>query len=300
MSVETAVLFAGGTGSRCFPATTALDKPLITIPDGKELKTVGNLVAEDCARVGVKRVVAITTPRGVQQLGDLLGPSLNPNLTEQLEHVGGEAKIAKELSRRLDLGIEFEFVVQPLGDYGTGYALHLAQQRLKGEKTFWALSGDDFLYHPDRSVSDHASALETWKASSAEHLVMGSSIHRDEAEKYGVLIAKPDGTLERIHENPKPHQVPRNQSEVTNNISQYLLSDTIWDYVAEDMARPAGQDGRPVERRIIDQINSAVASGETALIHSVESRYMDCGDGEKIGLNIAYMVGHPRYTSEAA
>jgi UTP--glucose-1-phosphate uridylyltransferase len=279
MSVETAVIPVAGAGSRVFPLTTAIEKCMLPIyagddldPDGQPLsRSLVDFMVADCAAAGLKRIIFITTPRGQQQLHDYFGPEIPAHMKDQLLSLGKTGPLDAEQQRRESYGLQFEYILQPPKPYGTTVPLHLAQTALASEKHFALMGGDDFVYHRD-GTSEMAAAIEGWETSGADHAIMGLPVLRKNAPKYGILQTE-HGRLTAVDEKPPLERVT---TKPIANISRYLLSDGIWDYINEEMA----QDRNGAEHYITYPIAAALADGQSFHVHPVTGYYMDGGSFE--------------------
>ncbi len=295
MSIETAVILAGGSGTGDFPVTTAIEKSMLPVPDGDRLMPVIGLVAENCALAGIKRLIILTTERGQQQQEEFFGHDLNKNLLAQMRLLGKDDKIDEELARRDALDLSIEYVIQPPDDYGTAYSLDLVRGHLKGEKQFMVKSGDDTLYRTD-GVSEDAEALQTLQMSDSQFLVMGKTLPRIRAKDVGVLMAAEDPTkLREIREKPPLSQVPEDIETIEANISQYVFSDDIWPYLAAEMAKERTKKG---EHLITDPINNALQDGVDVVIHPITAEYFDWGKPMNFIKNIQHIADNPKTTTK--
>src|SRR3989344_1582306 len=285
MNIQTAVIPVAGAGTRVFPMTTAIEKCMMPIYAGGQGLPVIHYMVADLARAGIKRIIFVTSERGRSQLKDYF-EAINPNLETQLRGVDKDKLIQKELKRRGEFGMKFEYVIQPTDKYGTAYPPFLARECLKGESHFALMGGDDFVYRED-STSEMADAIKLWEQSGSDHVIMGNPIKREDGPKYGILHSNSDGQLTHFDEKPPIERVPE---QPVANISRYLLSEAIWPQLEAEMARPrSGGD----EHFIPYAINDALEAGQTFQIHRVSGKYLEGGSFEGLQAAGNYISAHP-------
>lgn len=284
IAIDTVIMPLAGAGTRAFPITTAIEKCMLPIYAGSQSRPIVDYMVEDCARAGVKRIIFITSERGKAQLKDYF-EEVNPNLQAQIKRLGKDDQLQAELARRQAFGLEYEYVIQPADQYGTAYPPYLAKDHLRGERYFALLGGDDFIYHQD-STSELTTAIAGWAASGAEHAIMGKPIDRAEGPKYGILQIDGVGLLASIDEKPPLERVP---AKPVANISRYLLSDSIWPFIEDEMRNDRGR----AEHYITYPISEALAAGQDFYVHPVQGEYIDGGSFEGLLQASQYITAHP-------
>jgi len=284
MNIKTAIMPVAGAGSRVFPCTTAIEKCMMPIYAGTQSRPVIDFMVEDCARAGIERIIFVTSERGKVQLSEYF-EHLNQDLKEQLRQLGKDDILEEELARRAAFNVKYEYIIQPLTQYGTAFPPFLAKDYLRGETRFALMGGDDFVYRQD-GTSELGAAIETWNSSDADHVIMGKPISRQEGPKYGILQSDASGKLLGIDEKPPLERVPE---QPVANISRYLLSESIWPYLGAEMAKNRGS----AEHYITYPINNAVAAGYSFKVHPVGGEYMDGGSFEGLMRASEYISAHP-------
>lgn len=287
MQIETAVIPVAGAGTSVFPCTTAIDKCFLPVYANGHSRPLIDFMVEDCVGAGLKRVIFVTTERGKTQLKEYF-EDLNPVLLQQLQALGRDDVIEAELRRRASYGLTFEYVIQPPDTYGTAVPPYLAREALNGENRFALMGGDDFVYHPD-GTSELKLAIDTWEQAGSDHVIMGVPVERNHATRYGILQINENGTLADIDEKPPIERVPENP---VANISRYLLSDTIWDYIDQEIAE---QRGKGKEHYITYPISNAAADGQTFQVHAVKGTYLNGGNFEGLRYASNYLAKHPAH-----
>lgn len=285
--IETAVIPVAGVGSRMLPATWSIEKCMLPVYTGGKTRLLVDWMVDECAKAGIKRVIFVTTERGKQQLYDYF-EKINVGLAMRYEHLGKGAIVETEQARRDSYGLRYAYVIQPPDGYGTAIPPLLTKPLLRGEKRFFLMGGDDFVYHEDPSVSELALAIQTWNAAGTDHIIMGNPVPRAVAPRYGVLFADDQGNLSEWIEKPSLERLP-DKPVITANISRYGFSDRIWDYLEEEMK--ATRDG---EHYITYPVLNALAAGQAFRIHPVQGTYLDGGTAEGIIEAGQYIADHTR------
>lgn len=286
MSIRTAVIPAAGNGTRALPLASTLDKGLLPIYAGNSIRPVMDWVIEDCADAGIEQVIIVATEHGQAQFEDFFF-NMRPDFKNRLQDAGKTKTIEQEEIRRLSRGVKIDFVYQPLGHYGTGFALSLARDLLKDEKQFVFMSGDELVYRQDEK-SELGLLINTFELAGTEHAMMGYPVDEDDAPKYGNINSDSDGRLISIKEKPPRNEVSHNPFV---NISRFILGETIWPCVDEIMARNL-EPGE--EYFVTDAVNLAVAQGQKVKVHQVGGTYLDCGNSEALRLASNFISDHPK------
>jgi UTP-glucose-1-phosphate uridylyltransferase len=285
MSIKTAVMPLGGSGTRGFPLTSAEDKFMLGIY-GRDIRPTVDYMVEDCVGAGIERVIFVTSEHGKIALQGYFG-TLRPELETQLESLSKHDIIEREKERRRSYGLTYEYIIQPQGHYGTAFPPFLAKDHLKGENRFMLVGGDDFSYNEDGS-SELKRAIAAWENAGTDHVIMGNPVKKDEATKYGVLEINNDQQLIGINEKPPIEQISDNPIV---NISSYGLSEAILPFIDEEMARTLLPNE---EHFITNVINAALTSGQTFQVHQIEGVYMDGGTPSGLLAASNYIYNHPQ------
>jgi UTP--glucose-1-phosphate uridylyltransferase len=285
--IETAIIPVAGIGSRMLPATWSIEKCMLPVYTGGKTRLLVDWMVEECVKAGIKRVIFVTTERGKKQLYDYF-EKIDASLEMRYDHLGKGKMVATEQARRDAYGLTYEYVIQPPDGYGTSVPPTLAQPLLQGEKRFFLMGGDDFVYHEEPDVSELALAIQTWNEAGTDHIIMGNPIPRVDAPRYGVLFTDDKGNLSEWAEKPLLENVP-NIPIVTANISRYGFSDSIWEYLDQEMK--ARREG---EHQITFPVLSALAAGQTFRIHPVQGAYLGGGTAEELIATGHYIAEHPR------
>jgi UTP--glucose-1-phosphate uridylyltransferase len=286
--IETAVIPVAGIGSRMLPATWSIEKCMLPIYSGGKTRLLVDWMVEECVDAGIKRVIFVTTERGKKQLYDYF-EKIDDDLELRYDYLGKGDVVATEQARRDSYGITYEYVIQPPDGYGTTVPPFLARHLLEGERRFFLMGGDDFVYHEDPQASEISLAIKTWNDAGTDHIIMGNPLPRERAPRYGIFFTDDQGNLSQWVEKPALEDVP-NIPIVTSNISRYGFSDRIWDFIDEEMN--AKRDG---EHLITYPVLNALAAGQMFRIHPVRGQYLDGGTIDGIVAAGKYITEHPQH-----
>lgn len=170
------IVLAGGSGTRLYPITKGVSKQLVPIYD----KPMIYYPLSVLMLAGIQEVLIITTPEEQSSFQRLLGDGS-------------------------DLGMRFEYVVQPSPD-GLAQAFVLGKDFI-GDDDACLVLGDNIYYGHDL-VKLLASAVENAKSDKAT--VFG--YHVNDPERYGVAEFDADGNVVSLEEKP---QQPKSNFAVT-------------------------------------------------------------------------------------
>lgn len=160
------IILAGGSGTRLYPITKGVSKQLVPIYD----KPMIYYPLSVLMLAGIKEVLIITTPDDQSSFQRLLGDGS-------------------------DLGMQFEYVVQPSPD-GLAQAFILGKNFL-GDEDACLVLGDNIYYGHDLPKM-LSSAVENAKNNQAT--VFG--YHVNDPERYGVAEFDDNGTVISLEEKP--------------------------------------------------------------------------------------------------
>lgn len=161
------IVLAGGSGTRLYPITKGVSKQLVPIYD----KPMVYYPLSVLMLAGIQEVLIITTPEDQASFQRLLGDGS-------------------------DLGMRFEYVVQPSPD-GLAQAFILGKEFV-GDDDACLVLGDNIYYGHDL-VKLLRSAVENAKNDKAT--VFG--YHVNDPERYGVAEFDADGNVVSLEEKPK-------------------------------------------------------------------------------------------------
>lgn len=161
------IILAGGSGTRLYPITKGVSKQLVPIYD----KPMIYYPLSVLMLAGIKEVLIITTPQDQASFVNLLGDGS-------------------------DLGMRFEYVVQPSPD-GLAQAFILGEKFLDGDDACLVLGDNIFYGHGLTKLL--AGSVANVKENNAT--VFGYYV--SDPERYGVAEFNDEGTVISIEEKPK-------------------------------------------------------------------------------------------------
>jgi UTP--glucose-1-phosphate uridylyltransferase len=262
MKVTTAVIWAGGYGSRMLPVTAGISKVMLPVLD----KPVVDYVVSDCVKAGISNFIFITVP-GSHDLQDyFLG---NSGLDDHLRKFNKTAKLAE--LEHIRAQAHYQFIEQPAGNYGTAVPLQVAAKLLPQDEAFVVSEGDTFFWR--ESGSDIADMVHQFEESGADGAILTLEQPEEVLHKYGVLDVETRGSyryLKRLVEKPAPGTAPSNLA----NVSRYVLTPKLMKYVMD-----VKRNERIGEFLMTDAIENAAAENDI-VVQTVKGTWLDCGTVE--------------------
>ena len=256
--VRTAVIPAGGLGTRFLPFSRTVPKELLPLVDTPVLEHV---VAE-CARSGIERVILVVAP-GKESLAAYFQP--NPRVAARLEAEGRDAELAA--LRRPETLAKIEVVVQTEAK-GNGHAVLVAREAV-GDEPFAVLWGDDLVLGPTPGLRQLVDARERLGGSVAG----AARVDPAEASRYGIFRGEPDlaqGGAFRVTgmvEKPAAGTAPSDLAAVHG----YVLEPRVFG-ILERLG-----PGRGGEIWLVDAVDE-LAAWEPVWAVELEGRRYDAGD----------------------
>jgi UTP--glucose-1-phosphate uridylyltransferase len=217
--VRTAVVPAGGLGTRFLPFSRTVAKELLPLVD----TPVIDYVVTECVESGIERVVLVGAP-GKETLEAYFRPS--PRVAARLHEEGrADELVALERPERL---ADVRFVIQR-EPRGNGHAVFVAREEV-GNEPFAMVWGDDVVIARPPAVAQLIAARERLGGGS---VCCAIRVPAEEALRYGVLAGErvDDRTLRvsGIVEKPAPGEAPSDLAVV----HAYVLEPQIFDVLAE-------------------------------------------------------------------
>jgi UTP--glucose-1-phosphate uridylyltransferase len=255
--VRTAVIPAGGLGTRFLPFSKTVAKELLPLVD----TPVIDYVVTECVDSGIERVVVVVAP-GKESLEAYFRPS---------ERVGnrlrGEGRL-KELAalERPERLADVRFVVQR-EPRGNGHAVLVAREEV-GDEPFAMVWGDDVVVAEPPAVAQLVEARERLGGGSVACAIR---VTPAEASRYGVVAGErvDERTIRvsSIVEKPASGEAPSDLAVVHG----YVLEPQIFDVLSE---LEPGKDG---EIWLTDAV-SALAQEAPVWAVELEGRRYDAGE----------------------
>jgi UTP--glucose-1-phosphate uridylyltransferase len=253
--VRTAVIPAGGLGTRFLPFSRTVPKELLPLVDTPVL----DLVVSECAASGIERVILVTAP-GKESLAAYFQPS--PRAEARLRQEGRTAEL-EALTRPQRLA-QVEVVVQH-EPKGNGHAVLVAQEAV-GDEPFAMLWGDDIVVGRTPALRQMLDVRDRLGGSVAG----AARVSRELSGRYGMLAGRAEGGAFRVTgmvEKPAPADAPSDLASVHG----YVLEPAIFGYLERLGA------GRGGEIWLADGVN-ALAAQDTVWAVELEGDRYDTGD----------------------
>ena len=254
-AVRTAVIPAGGLGTRFLPFSRSVPKELLPLVDTPVL----DLVVSECAASGIERVILVTAP-GKESLAAYFQPS--PRAEARLRAEGRTAELAA-LKRPEGLA-KVEVVVQQEAK-GNGHAVLVAREAI-GDEPFAMLWGDDIVLGPTPALRQMLDVRDRLGGSVAG----AARVPRDQAPRYGMFAGRPEQGAFRVTamvEKPAPAAAPSDLAAVHG----YVLEPAIFELL-ERLA-----PGRGGEIWLVDAVSALAAREPVWAVELAGDRY-DAGD----------------------
>ena len=253
--VRTAVIPAGGLGTRFLPFSRTVPKELLPLVDTPVL----DAVVSECAASGIERVVLVVAP-GKESLAGYFGPS--PRAEERLQRDGRTTELAA-LTRPEHLA-KIEVVVQ--GEpKGNGHAVLLAREAV-GDEPFAMLWGDDLVVADRPALRQLLDARDRLGGSVAG----AARVSPAEAGRYGVFAGRAERGAFRVSgmvEKPAAGTAPSDLAAVHG----YVLEPAIFPILADQAP------GRGGEIWLVDAVSRLAAREPVWAVELSGERY-DAGD----------------------
>ena len=255
--VRTAVVPAGGLGTRFLPFSRTVAKELLPLVD----TPVIDYVVSECVDSGIERIVMVGAP-GKESLEEYFQPS--ERMAGRLRAEGRADELAAlERPERL---AEVSFVLQE-EPKGNGHAVLVAREAV-GAEPFAMVWGDDVMVARPPAVAQLIDARARLGGGSVACAIR---VTPEEASRYGVVAGErvDERTLRvsSIVEKPDPAEAPSDLAVVHG----YVLEPEIFDALAE---LPPGKGG---EIWLTDAV-SALAKERPVWAYEVEGSRYDAGE----------------------
>ncbi|MSQ37136.1 MAG: UTP--glucose-1-phosphate uridylyltransferase [Chloroflexi bacterium] len=225
--VRTAVIPAGGLGTRFLPFSRAVPKELLPLVD----TPVIDLVVSECAAAGIERIVLVVGP-GKEALAAYFRP--NDRLSARLVAEGRTAELAA--LRRPEGLAHVEVVVQEEAR-GNGHAVLVAREAV-GDEPFALLWGDDIIMSAGEPAL--TTLLRTRARRGGGSVVGAVRVPREAVSRYGILVGEPDDLgdlrVSGIVEKPEAGAAPSDLAQVHG----YVFEPEIFEVLA---SQPPGRGG---------------------------------------------------------
>ena len=254
-AVRTAVIPAGGLGTRFLPFSRSVPKELLPLVD----TPVIDAVVSECAASGIERVVLVISP-GKESLAAYFRPS--PRAEARLRAEGRTAEVAA-LTRAERLAT-VDVVVQD-EPRGNGHAVLVAREAV-GDEPFALLWGDDLVVGETPALRQLLDARDRLGGSAAGAARVGA----DRISRYGVFAGRPERGAFRVSamvEKPAAADAPSDLAAIHG----YVLEPAIFGILG------TLAPGRGGEIWLVDAVSRLAAREPVWAVELAGERY-DAGD----------------------
>lgn len=256
--ITTAVLPAGGLGTRFLPATKAIPKEILPVVD----KPMIQYAVEEAEKCGVTDFVIITG-KNKDSLEDHFDFATELEELLQTKH---NDKMLEEIRRTNKKNFAFVRQGKPLG---LGHAVSCAQPFVKSQ-AFLVILSDDII---DPTIPYLRSLIDIYDAYHGSVIAL-EEVAESDIERYGVICGdKIEGDLYKIRslvEKPSRHEAPSNLAV----IGRYILTCEIFAAIGETSK---GVNG---EFQLTDALNHLAQNSD---VYGVVLRGKRYDVGDKLG-----------------
>jgi UTP--glucose-1-phosphate uridylyltransferase len=255
--VRTAVVPAGGLGTRFLPFSRTVAKELLPLVD----RPVIDYVVSECAESGIERVVVVGAP-GKESLESYFAPCERVAARLRDEDRADELEALERPQRLADV----RFVVQEEAR-GNGHAVLVAREAV-GDEPFAMVWGDDIVVARPPAVAQLIAARARLGGGSVACVIR---VTKEEACRYGVVagerVDEETVRVSEIVEKPAPGTAPSGLAVVHG----YVLEPEIFDVLAEL------EPGKGGEIWLTDAV-SKLALGAPVWAVELDGRRYDAGE----------------------
>lgn len=257
MKITKAIIPVAGWGTRRLPITKTIEKCMLPIGN----RPIVDYVVEDCIKAGITDIYFVVSEDSTQLKSYY---SRNIKLDEYLKANGKEASLPLITPPR---NINFRYIVQPSGKYGTAIPVALAAEAIGLKESVVVLMGDDFIYNDDGS-----SEVQRLLGATSESSMLGVNVPKGEVSRYGVLEMNENNEFVQIVEAPSIEDAPGTLINVSKYVFSPQLLEEIVKYSQEEIAKG--------EYMIIEPINRYVKNGGKLKVVQAKGQYLDGGSVE--------------------
>ena len=216
--VTTAVITAGGYGTRFFPFTNVVQKELL--PLGK--KPIVQHLVEECINAGIKEIIIVTRPNSNLIKNHF---TVNSHYKKYLLNAGkGQSLDALSIPSNVTLKFVEEDESIP---YGNAQGLLTIREELEQKDCFLVLFGDDIVLGEQASVQ---SLIDNYENSLCDATIGVQQVSRKEVPNFGNVSFSSENEIqiESIIQKPSPDEI------VSDWVifSQMVLSADIFSYIS--------------------------------------------------------------------
>lgn len=280
MSFRTAIVPAAGLGTRFLPTTKSVPKELLPVVDTPAIE----LVAEEAAAAGARRLVIVTAPDKRTVVTHFQAAQ---ELEATLRERGKDAELDKV--RRAPELIAAEMAIQEEA-LGLGHAVGCAEPNLGEDDEAVAVLLPDDVVLPTGVLTTMDAVRERHGGS----VLCALDVPRDQIGSYGALEVTDtdDPDVKRVHslvEKPAPDEAPSTLAA----IGRYVLDRAVFEALKRITPGAGG------ELQLTDAVALLIADGHP--VHAVVHRggRHDLGNpGGLLRASVDFALEHPDYGSD--
>ena len=260
MNITKAIILTAGWGTRRLPVTKVIEKNMLPIGN----RPIIDYVVEDCIKAGIKDIYFVISDNlGESQIRAYY--SRNEKLEEYLTKYKKEDRIGMIT---VPEGINFHYVVQSEGAYGTAIPVALAVDEFQINEPTIIATGDAFFYN-STGESEIAKMIDIVDDAS-DGAILGIALDESELSKYGVLTIS-DNNLTGIVEKPAVGEAPSNLI----NSSYYIMPGEALKITSDFVKN--NDFGTEKEYYLTDAITEFVQNGGKMRVVANTNEYLDGG-----------------------
>lgn len=265
MSINKAVITAGGLGTRFLPLTKAYQKEMIALLDKPQM----HYIVEEAILCGITEI-AIVVPTGRDSISKYF--DLNDTYIDRLEDMGKGEKLEdwRNFRNSFNLTIIEQSIDLPYGNGST----FIASKEFTKDEPFVAMWGDDLMFYEDSTVPRTVEQLIEYYTKYNPVAVMSTQkVSPSQISKFGSYKYKDDSSIpyqaETVIEKPKPDEAP----SLNANACRFVLTP----FVIEELEKMIR--GKDNELWLTDAINRLMHENRLVIAPPIEgSKWIAVGD----------------------
>jgi len=229
MKIKKAIITCAGFGTRFLPISKTIQKEMLPILNRPTI----DYVVEDCIQAGITDIIIVMNKHNYQPLHYYRE---NQRLEQYLSKTK-KADLYQQIAN-LHTKANFHFVKQADEDqYGTSIPVKLAQQYVANEEAFLYLTGDDFIFYPDKKQNLITQLIDIYQNTQANAVITCIEKPEEELYRYGVAKIEQQGQFDYLQgfvEKPAPGTAPSNLA----NVSKYVLTPEVFSLIDQQQPNP--------------------------------------------------------------
>lgn len=284
MKINKAIITCAGFGTRFLPISKTIQKEMLPILSRPTI----DYVVEDCIRAGVTDIIIVMNQHNYQPLHYYRE---NKRLKKYLSHTN-KTELYQQISN-LHTKANFIFVKQDDQDpYGTSIPVKLAQEYVQDEEAFLYLTGDDFIFYPEKERNLIQDLIKLYQESQAKSAITCIELPWEELHRYGTAEVREDNGflfLTAFVEKPKPGEAKSNLA----NVSKYILTPEIFSLIDQQQPNPSNHE------YYITDVVLQLSQKNKVVVKNAGGYYLNSGEPLTwLKANLAIAASNPKLKSE--